>query len=1105
MVNLNIIENLDDTIVAKKEEDKIQEDNYKQKVLTAKENIKKMFSIAKEKDISFDEVERDVDDYLKDQGLTSFDLRTNGERKNNAYMQAMTNGFNTKLKEILQVVAPEIASTLNVKNAPLFVGMDTYLENDKKLKNDVSNMVEKLFTEDVPGVGKIIDKKFTPESLGERMADQAGESLMEFLPMIIAPNLIAASGPVQGLKQTVTQNPSKLKNISEVLGSSVKTILNQYITNPGKAFVADVAASLGFGAGEQFGAEMMSPSAEDTQSVGYQDTPGLVETTTGLGGATAAIMLTSPIRTAQAAGRMFAGGFGVPQFINKLTSGIKSNREKKVQQFFEPILIRSDEQISSAKDIKNQAVDKTGKSLKLTTAEETMSPAIGQEQASIESKMAGSELDDAINRRIININTMDEALSNTVPKTDRPFTIFIDQRKGTVDKIVSKLDDQITAAEGQAKEVSTIIVPQKTKAESGAAIRSEIETAQFKGAEKSVNALNDIPAANSLADAEIVESLQILTARTFETGTQPAILTKINNQIKKYLPTEKIIKEKNFDEATKKVITTERKEIIPPEQELKNQDLFDIWLSASIEETNLIGKAGIESANKLQKLSQIKGTIYKALQKNLENVEGGPKFFEELNAYINEFEKGVVLQLRNKLPAGYPVKDEAVADSFFQANNVEAMKTFINTFGDNPNVLTNMKDAILSRLANEAIDTNTGFINTDNYKRFLIKYDSALKELAKTDPIFVETLNKTPTAFSQIADRLATLEKRKSFVQGEKLKTTLNIFGNSSKEINFGSTGEYVDAALADSKLMGNITERVVKEGAGDSWVKAVTERLTNLRVDPNSGAISAKEITNMEKFIAQNEESLQVLFSNAGKEYKNHLNNLKLIVNGFKRVNFVPAPKGSPAPTPSEQMRQALGTDVPQVWSRAFAVASNRTGWKFVGAEVFNRFLNTVGIGHFDTIMKKAVYDPDFAKTLVNMQQGKESTVKDLRNIYGMFAKLNGTIGSVSEYGTTDASIEDEVNAKKQIMKKTVEEEQGLDIRPDQNSRLSNANLGFNPVGMRPSPVAPATTTADTETGNVNMATLMKGREVFGADDAIFGMAQGGIMNARKPIQRVA
>lgn len=55
-------------------------------------------------------------------------------------------------------------------------------------------MIEKLFTEELPGVGKIIDQGFTPENLGERMADQAGESLVEFLPMLIAPQVVAAGG-----------------------------------------------------------------------------------------------------------------------------------------------------------------------------------------------------------------------------------------------------------------------------------------------------------------------------------------------------------------------------------------------------------------------------------------------------------------------------------------------------------------------------------------------------------------------------------------------------------------------------------------------------------------------------------------------------------------------------------------------------------------------------------------------------------------------------------------------------------------------------------------------------------------------------------------------
>ena len=225
---------------------------------------------------------------------------------------------------------------------------------------------------------------------------------------------------------------------------------------------------------------------------------------------------------------------------------------------------------------------------------------------------------------------MDETLSNVVPKTDKPFTIFIDKRQNTIKPIVSKLEDQITAAEGQAKIVTESIKAKTPKDISGQALRNEIETAQFKGAEKAVSELNSIPAANQVAEVEVLENLAALTAREFETGTQPVILTKINKKINQYLPTEKSVETVTFNPNTKQIDKTTETIIIPPAKELKNQDLFDIWLSASMEETKLIGNAGIDTANKLQRLSQIKGTVFKALQKNLTNVEGAPKFFDEL-------------------------------------------------------------------------------------------------------------------------------------------------------------------------------------------------------------------------------------------------------------------------------------------------------------------------------------------------------------------------------------------------------------------------------------------------------------------------------------------
>ena len=57
--------------------------------------------------------------------------------------------------------------------------------------------------------------------------------------------------------------------------------------------------------------------------------------------------------------------------------------------------------------------------------------------------------------------------------------------------------------------------------------------------------------------------------------------------------------------------------------------------------------------------------------------------------------------------------------------------------------------------------------------------------------------------------------------------------------------------------------------------------------------------------------------------------------------------------------------------------------------------------------------------------------------------------------------------------------------------SRLASA---FNPAGMQGMP-----------TGNINPNTMAKGAALFNKPGEITFAAQGGIMNARKPIQRVA
>ena len=57
------------------------DEEYKTKVLDAKDVVTQMINNAKEKNIPGAELENDIKEFLQLQGLTEFDLQNNGERQ----------------------------------------------------------------------------------------------------------------------------------------------------------------------------------------------------------------------------------------------------------------------------------------------------------------------------------------------------------------------------------------------------------------------------------------------------------------------------------------------------------------------------------------------------------------------------------------------------------------------------------------------------------------------------------------------------------------------------------------------------------------------------------------------------------------------------------------------------------------------------------------------------------------------------------------------------------------------------------------------------------------------------------------------------------------
>ena len=1194
-------------------------EEYKARVLEAKKIVGRMFVTGKEKEFSLTKIEKDVKEYLDSQDLTKFDLRTNGDRKNQSMLQAFTNSANENIMEILQVIIPELANSLDLKQFMTF-DVDKMDERSKEIKKEWEDGIEDFFTMQlIPGWRPLLDQNFNPEKLGERVADQMGEMLIEFLPFMIAPNMIAANGPVQGFAQSVKMDPTKIGKVMDVLKNSYYSVINSYIKTPGKAFQADIAAAIGWGGAQQVGTEI-SEAADEEGTLGYYDfiKGQPLETMLGFTGATTAVVAAPlitqafghPFRTAAAlTSGVFKNYGGIKPIINKFQNWYKAKNKRTVNKFVEGVVNAHKEEVSAAGQIAEKVATtrqtafeasgqqgpilpriitrpkldangnpvmkdgkpvmeqiETGPELKLTLAEETLSPGAATEQVKIESTLVGQELDKIIKRRIDNLKILDDSLETIVPSTDENFQYILDLRQGTIKPLIESLEKKIGIKSDEiAGELGTIQAD-LTKQESGLGLRQIIENLQLSESKESLKIIDNMKAgkiplftADTAGSApKILEELiSIAGLRTFEKGTEPAILKKIKSLVANYRlrDVENIRDYKRPaddsgymvpEDQWNKMSVSEKKEFletnfIDPDslkiatinQEapftFTNQNLYDIYLSADAELMGLIGKPGIDVTKQIMKLKLMKNKILKELKTNLKNKEGGTKFIKSVNKYIDKFEKGVIVRVRENKVAGYTKKDEAVADAFFNADNVKSMDDFINAFGVGKNInqdaLYNMQQAILDRLANKVIDKKTGILNQDDYRRWLAQYGSVLERLAGMAketgmPQFVSSLRETPTAVGALSERLATLETRKTFLQGEKLKSSLKTFGLNSKQLNLGSVDEYVNAALADPNVMSNITQRISKDGAGEVWVKAILESLTKIRKPSEGfkkGFIEPREIRDMKSWIDTNSKSLETLFTELGPTYKNHLENIKAIVGGFERANFVPSGKGAPALTPEQQTKSVLGVNIPTLWSRFFAVQSGRVGVKYTSMEVLNRLVNTVGEKHFNILMKKAIYDPEFARAMAKAARGGQFTINEQKQIYGFLAKLNGTIGIASEDGAEGSTVQNEAD-KKVIQNK----KQNYEDLPDPpnieeyissvipESRMSQA-IDLNPVSMREAPPGQPSSGGHYGYGNIprgatgTQDTASRGREVFGPFDPIFAAAQGGIMSTNKAFQRVA
>jgi hypothetical protein len=348
-------------------------------------------------------------------------------------------------------------------------------------------------------------------------------------------------------------------------------------------------------------------------------------------------------------------------------------------------------------------------------------------------------------------------------------------------------------------------------------------------------------------------------------------------------------------------------------------------------------------------------------------------------------------------------------------------------------------------------------------------------------PNFKADLNSKTDVGINLANKINEQNARLNVAGGielENLAKDKTLF----RGITYKNADDMVKKALADPDDMEKIVTAIAQNDPDGIILQAFKKEIFKdwsapIMVDIRKGKYPKYD--KMNDYLDKNKDSFQTFFNLVNDPQG--FERLKLITSAYEKAGAVPFPIGRTDP---EQLRDVvksvLGTGSPQILSRFFAVASGRTGIKFVAGELFARMLRQLSIRKRNELIAKSLYDREFSESLVNMIVGQDLKSRDIEKMIGFLGQIGGMM--------TDG-IEQDINMEEaDSFKKRREDEIARTVPGDQ----SQANIPVQPVLSSPT-ISPASSL-----NQVSMAflpplrgggqTSSRGQEVFGATDTVFG-----------------
>mgnify|MGYP003111184845 CR=1 len=491
------------------------------------------------------------------------------------------------------------------------------------------------------------------------------------------------------------------------------------------------------------------------------------------------------------------------------------------------------------------------------------------------------------------------------------------------------------------------------------------------------------------------------------------------------------------------------------------------------------------SKEKLQSLDELLGVVDESFMdvgnpKNINEVTQAINFSDSLQNNYYSGQTGQIL--------GYDAKGKlkVIPESTFNKLIQQGEEGGVSTKNVNKIIeqdSAGIQEGLKNRYAKLAGDD--GVVPKDIRDRFILNHEESLNEFPLLKQQFLdanESLNIVEQAQKNYKTAQYDVDKYRLETLASDGAQTLSAKGIVTRVFN--------------SKDPVKDINKIIKLSARDE-TGAALNGLQNETTDFMFNKIRTKEITvggelqmvpdikELNKFITKNDEALRALYGDDGfktiQEFQSVLKDIdNVIISGgmddlevIARNNVFVSSVG-----------RILGTKV------AAATGGPALVFAGIGGRVANSLISKKSTKEIKALLGKAFTDLDFASELLKPYVDKQQEIVS-KSINSYLVNAFGE--KVREGVTPEISIEfpnADVDETGTIQPKEVPVSGRMPINPA-SDRFASAGAMPNQVGMG-------------GTGTTNQATQERGQAIFGQNDPIFA-AQGGIMNARKQIQRVA